>query len=87
MFIVLRERRATGGLEQGLLQDTDGRFLEQVLLRMRNGDQSRLGRVLEMMVAAPNPHQVPTVRDELAYQKSAIHITSMWCAWWVLYLL
>jgi hypothetical protein len=81
MFIVLRDYRATGGLEQRLLQNTDCRFLEQVLLRMRNRNQSGFGRVLEVMVTPSNPHQVPTVRDDLAYQKSAIHITSLWCVW------
>lgn len=76
-----------GRLKQRLLQNTDGRFLEQILLRMRNRDQPRFGRVLEVMMTAPNPHQIPTVCNDPAYQKSAIHNTSVWCAWWVLYLL
>lgn len=54
---------------------------------MRDRDQPRFGRVFEVMMTAPNPHQIPTVRNNLAYQKSAIHITSVWCAWWLLYLL
>jgi hypothetical protein len=69
------------------LQDTDGRFLEQVLLGMRNRNQPRFGRVFEVMVATPDPHQVPPIRNNLAYQESAIHNTSLWCYWWVLYLL
>jgi len=36
--------------------------------------------VLEVMMAASDSYQIPAVRNELAYQKSAIHITSLWCA-------
>jgi hypothetical protein len=80
MFIVLRGLGASGSLEQRLLQNTDGRFLEQVFLWVRDRHQPGLGRMLEVMMAASDSHQIPAVRNELAYQKSAIHITSLWCA-------
>jgi hypothetical protein len=51
------------------LQDTDGRLLEQVLLGMRNRDQPRFGRVLEVMVTASDTHQVPTIRNNLALSR------------------
>jgi hypothetical protein len=81
MFIVLRGLSAQRSLEQRLLQNTDGRFLEQILLRVRDRHQPRLGRVLEVVMAAPDSYQIPAVRNDLAYQKSAIHITSLWCAY------
>jgi hypothetical protein len=34
--------------------------------------------MLEVMVAASDTYQIPAVRNELANQKSAIHITSLW---------
>ena len=54
---------------------------------MRNRDQPRFGRELEVMMTASYTHQVPTIRNNLAYQESAIHNTSLWCYWWLLYLL
>lgn len=54
---------------------------------MRNCHKPRFGRVLEMMMATPDPNQIPAIRNDLAYQKSTIHITSVWCARWLLYLL
>jgi hypothetical protein len=66
--------------EQRLLQNTDGRFLEKIFLRVRDCHQPRFGRMLEVMMAASDSYQIPAVRNELAYQKSAIHITSLWCA-------
>jgi hypothetical protein len=80
MFSVLRGLSASGSLEQRLLQNTDGRFLEQIFFRMRDRHQTRLGRVLEVVMTASDMYQIPTVRNDLAYQKSAIHITSLWCA-------
>jgi hypothetical protein len=80
MFIVLRGLSASGSLKQRLLQNTDGRFLQQIFFRMRDRHQARLGPMLEVMMAASDTYQIPTVRDDLAYQKSAIHITSVWCA-------
>jgi hypothetical protein len=80
MLIVLRGLDASGSLKQRLLQNTDGRFLEQVFLWMRDRHQPRLGRVLEVMVTASDSYQIPAVRNDLAYQKSAIHITSLWRA-------
>jgi hypothetical protein len=67
-------------LEQRLLQNTDGRFLQQIFLWMRDSHQPRFGRVLEVVMAASDSYQIPAVRNELAYQKSAVHITSLWCA-------
>ncbi|VVO44026.1 hypothetical protein PS723_06284 [Pseudomonas fluorescens] len=32
-----------------------------------------------MVMTASDPDQIPSIRDDLAYQISAIHITSMWC--------
>lgn len=69
------------------MQNTDGGFLEQVLLWVRDGHQSRFGGVFEVMMATSDPHQIPTVRNNLDYQESTIHYTSVWRAWWLLYLL
>jgi hypothetical protein len=80
MFIVLRGLGAQRLLEQRLLQNTDGRFLEQIFLRVRDSHQPRLCRVLEVVMTASDSNQIPAVRNDLAYQKSAIHITSLWCA-------
>ena len=48
---------------------------------MRDGHQPRLGGVLEVVMTASDSYQIPAVRNDLAYQKSAIHITSLWCAY------
>jgi len=80
MFVVLLGRRARRSSEQRLLQNTDSRFFEQFLFRMRNCHQPRFGRMLEVMVTTPDSNQLPAIHDDLAYQKTAIHITSLWCA-------
>jgi len=49
-----------------LLHNADGRFFQQILFRMWHGDQSGFGRMLEVMMAAFDPYQIPTVCDELA---------------------
>jgi hypothetical protein len=36
--------------------------------------------MLEVVMAAPDSNEIPAIRNDLAYQKSAIHITSLWCA-------
>lgn len=46
---------------------------------MGNRHQPRLCRVLEVVVTASYARQVPTVRNNVAYQISAIHNTSLWC--------
>jgi len=52
--------------EHGLLQNTDGRFFEQILFWMRHCYQSWFGWMFEVMMTAPNTYQKPTVRDELS---------------------
>jgi hypothetical protein len=80
MFCHPLKARSIGSSEQRLLQNTEGRFFEQILFRMRNRYQSWLGRMLEMVMAPPDSYQIPAVCNDLAYQKPAIHITSLWCA-------
>ncbi len=46
---------------------------------MGNRDQPRFGRVLEMMVTAAGAYQVPAVCNDVTYQISTIHNTSLWC--------
>jgi hypothetical protein len=46
---------------------------------MRDGHQPRFGRVLEVVMAASGTYQIPTVCDDVTYQISAIHNTSLWC--------
>jgi hypothetical protein len=75
MFVVLQGRLT----QQSLFQDALGGFVQQVLLGMGNRHQPRFCRMLEVVVAAPDPHQVPAVRDDMTYQISAIHSTSLWC--------
>jgi hypothetical protein len=36
--------------------------------------------MLEVVMTPPDSYQIPAVRDDLAYQKPAIHITSLWCS-------
>ncbi|OAE15393.1 hypothetical protein A2T76_18740 [Pseudomonas brenneri] len=65
--------------EQSLFQDALGGLVQQMLLGVGNGHQPRLGRVFKMMMTAPDAHQVPAISHDMAYQISAIHITSLWC--------
>jgi hypothetical protein len=75
MSIALQGRSA----QQSLFQNALGGFVQQVLLWMRNRHQARFRRVFEVMMTASGAHQVPAVRNNVTYQISAIHITSLWC--------
>ncbi|KFF43492.1 hypothetical protein JH25_06825 [Pseudomonas sp. BRG-100] len=65
--------------QQSLFQNALGGFIQQVLFWMRNRDQTGLCPVLEVMMTAPDAHQIPTVCNDVTYQIAAIHITSLWC--------
>jgi hypothetical protein len=75
MFVVLQGRLT----QQSLFQNALGGFVQQVFLWVGDGHQARLRRVLEVMMATPDAHQVPAVCDDVTYQVSAIHSTSLWC--------
>lgn len=45
---------------------------------MRDRYQPRLCRVLEGVVTTPGAHQISTVCNDVTYQISAVHITSLW---------
>ena len=46
---------------------------------MGNRHQPGLCRMLEVMMAAPDAHQIPAICNDVSYQISAIHSTSLWC--------
>lgn len=75
MSVVLQGRLT----QQSLFQNAFGGLVQQVLLWMRNRYQSRFCGVLEVVMAAPDAYQVPTIRNDMAYQITAIHNTSLWC--------
>jgi hypothetical protein len=75
MSIALQGRSA----QQRLFQNTLGGLVQQVFLWMRNRHQPRFGRVFEVVVTASGAYQVPAIRNNVTYQISAIHSTSLWC--------
>jgi hypothetical protein len=75
MYVVLHGRLT----QQSLFQNALGGLVQQVFPWMGDRHQPRFCRVLEVVVAAPDAHQVPAVRNDMSNQISAIHITSLWC--------
>jgi hypothetical protein len=75
MSVVLHGRLT----QQSLFQNALGGLVQQVLLWMGNRHQPRFCRVLEVVMAASDAYQIPTVRNDVTYQISAIHNTSLWC--------
>jgi hypothetical protein len=57
-----------------LVHDAFDRAFGQILLRMRNRDAlPRFVRMLELVVAAPNPNKLPTIIAEPLYNSPTIH--------------
>ncbi|OIN53730.1 hypothetical protein BFL40_09640 [Pseudomonas costantinii] len=75
MSVVLQGRLT----QQSLFQNALGGLVQQILFWMGNRHQPRFCRVLEMMMTASGAHQIPAIRNDMTYQISAIHITSLWC--------
>jgi hypothetical protein len=75
MSVVLHGRLT----QQSLFQNALGGLVQQVLLWMWNRHQPRFSRVLEVMMTPSDTRQIPTVRNDVTYQISAIHNTSLWC--------